>query len=225
MKVAIHQPEYWPIPRFLAKWAQADLLVILDTVQFDRGSLQHRCKLASTDGQLRWLTIPFHHNGSRVLRDLVPCDLEWAMRHWRTIREWYRYSDRLDTIEAFYRGLDRNPRPSIADYSESTMMIASDLAAVSTPTKRVTDLTPPDGHWGAKVDLVLNICRAVGATTYLSGRAGYEYLLPATEKFSQAGIAIEIQTYPQAAEVPGLSSLHIYLQHGPTRLRELVTRR
>lgn len=228
MRVAIHQPEYWPIPRLMAKWAQADLLVVLDVVQFDRSSLQHRCKLASPDGQLRWLTIPFHHNGPRVIRDIGPSDEHWAVRHWRTIREWYRYADpgRLDDVGGFYKGLDvAQTRLSIAHYAEYTMHMSRKWAGIETPVRRVSELTQPDGHWGTKADLVLNICRAVGATSYLSGRSGAEYLLHAESQFSQAGVALEIQTYPQSAEVPGMSALHFYLMSGAARLRDLVTRR
>lgn len=227
MKIAIHQPEYWPVPRLLAKWAQADLLVILDIVHFDRSSLQHRCKLASPDGQLRWLTIPFHHNGTRALHELLPVDMEWIARHWRTIREWYRYADadRLDRARTLYDRFNLWPaNTSIAEFSEQSMRDVARHANIDVPTRRASNLIPPDGHWGAKTDLILNICRAVGATTYLSGRSGAEYLLPAASYFHQAGIGIEIQTYPEAAEVPGLSSLHTYLQHGEARLRELVRR-
>ena len=46
---------------------------------------------------------------------------------------------------------------------------------------------------GEKADLVLGICRALGATRYLSGRSGASYLDAAA--FTLAGVAIDVQSF------------------------------
>jgi hypothetical protein len=116
----------------------------------------------------------------------------------------------------------RHRGASIAECAESSMIAMSQLARIDVPVQRLSSLTPPDGHWGGKADMVLSACRAVGADTYLSGLSGATYLEPHESKFARAGVKIEVQSYPVAVEVPGLSSLHTYLLHGEERLRELV---
>jgi hypothetical protein len=73
---------------------------------------------------------------------------------------------------------------------------------------------------GAKSDLVLNLCRAVGATTYLSGPLGRGYLDEAS--FAEAGIAVKYHDYtpPIYSQAfpgfeAGISTLDLLFNEGP----------
>jgi hypothetical protein len=60
---------------------------------------------------------------------------------------------------------------------------------------------------GRKDELVLNICRSIGATIYLSGPLGKQYLRE--ELFQEAGIRVAYHAYqhPAYSQVyPGLES-------------------
>lgn len=51
MKLAVHQPNYLPWPGYFSKIAQCDIFVILDTVQFPRGSsVANRNLIKTPDG-------------------------------------------------------------------------------------------------------------------------------------------------------------------------------
>src|SRR5688572_16072809 len=89
MKVAIHQPEYFPWLGFLDKARRADVLVFLDSVQFDRSSLQHRAKVAGANGVF-WLTIPFIHRHPQRIDELAFADPRWAVKHWKSLQAAYR---------------------------------------------------------------------------------------------------------------------------------------
>ena len=52
--IAIHQPEYFPWLGFLDKSRQVDAFVLLDNVQFDRSSLQHRAKVLGPNDPHRY---------------------------------------------------------------------------------------------------------------------------------------------------------------------------
>ena len=226
-RVAIHQPEYWPLPRLLAKWAAADLLVVLDIAQFDRSSLQHRARLRSRfDGAYRWLTIPFAHVGvPQQIRVLEPVDRGWALKHWSRLREWYRGADpaRLRAVEDWFLLLDAASGEAISTYALESMRILAALASIRTPYVLASALVPPPGGWGGKSDLVLNICRRVGARTYLSGVRGASYL--DWSAFERAGISIEVQAYRQSEGEAELSALHTYIEGGVPPLIDFVTRR
>ena len=232
MKVAIHQPEYWPLPRLLAKWAQADLLVFLDTVQFDRTSLQHRAALASPDGALRWLTIPFRHEPMVPrLRTLEAADDAWPRAHLHRLTDWYRHADpsRLQAVRDWFHAMQRAPEDhSVAQYAADTMLWCAHQIGLTVPTVWASALFPPHGGWRSKAELVLDICQAVGATTYLSGVSGAAYLERAGFQFQQAGVTVEVQSFPAAREHmrqgKELSSLHVYLTSGHEALHELVYR-
>ena len=73
---------------------------------------------------------------------------------------------------------------------------------------------------GSRSELLLAICRKVGATDYLSGVSGREYL--DRELFQRAGIRVRFQEfhhpiYRQCYEpfIPALSSVDLLFNHGP----------
>jgi hypothetical protein len=74
---------------------------------------------------------------------------------------------------------------------------------------------------GDKAELVLAICRELGATRYLSGRTGAGYL--DADAFGAAGIAIEVASYappdyprmrPLPGDARGLSALDAWFHLG-----------
>jgi hypothetical protein len=75
---------------------------------------------------------------------------------------------------------------------------------------------------GAKSELVLNLCKAVGASALIVGLGGSRAYLDRAA-FAEAGIALELQqfkhpTYPQrgpAPFTPGLSALDLLFNCGP----------
>src|SRR5690606_10105478 len=80
---------------------------------------------------------------------------------------------------------------------------------------------------GRKDELVLEICRELGATTYLSGTLGRDYL--SREQFRDAGIGLAFQEYPcQPYAQPhppfsgGLSALDMLFNLGGEATRRCV---
>jgi hypothetical protein len=219
----------------------ADLLVLLDIVNFDRESLQHRCRLAC-NGESRWLTIPYRHIGEpQRLRSLEPLDHTWPKAHLARIREWYRGADakRLQAIGDWYTThgpTSDESLESVAIYAWKSMTYLVDICGlIAPPIILASALHPPAKGWGQKSDLVLNLCAAVfggagalGRPTYLSGVTGSKYLDYAA--FERAGISIEVQAYAPPPHLPGrsqmeLSALHTYLTDGPDAVRTAVAAR
>src|SRR4051812_18014003 len=57
MRVTIHQPQFLPWLGYLDKIDQADLFIVLDTVQFKKNEWQNRNRIRTADGW-QWLTVP-----------------------------------------------------------------------------------------------------------------------------------------------------------------------
>jgi hypothetical protein len=213
--IAIHQPEYFPWLGFLHKARRADLLVLLDHVQFDRSSLQHRARVAGP-GPLLWLTIPFVHRFPQRLDEVTVADPRFATRHWKTLQAcygrapgWAQVAPRLEQL--FHQAPER-----LLDATLPSVTVLLEAFGVTTPTVRASALAAR----GDKAELVLAICRELGATRYLSGRTGATYL--DAERFRQAGIALEVVSYtppPYPRRAPledarGLSALDAWFHLG-----------
>jgi hypothetical protein len=220
MKVAIHQPEYWPIPRLLAKWRGADLLVLLDTADFDRESLQHRMKLQDAADQAQWVTIPYVHvGGPQQIRVLEAADPKWPEKHFQAISRYYRTRakpDALRRVAEWFAQRQMDP-VSVAEAAYDSMSFLGEVTHLGTPVVFASALVAPDGGWGTSGTRVLNICKTVKADVYLSGLSGAKLL--DTRAFERARIAIEIQAFPQeSGMLAGRSGLHDYLMEGPEYL-------
>ncbi|MCK5358156.1 MAG: WbqC family protein, partial [Elusimicrobiales bacterium] len=50
MKIAIHQIQYMPGPRFFNKMKKADLFILLDDVQYEKREFQNRNKIRTKEG-------------------------------------------------------------------------------------------------------------------------------------------------------------------------------
>lgn len=217
-RVAIHQPEYFPWPGFLDKVRSADVFVLLDNVQFDRASLQHRTKVAGANG-VHWLTIPFVHRFPQQIDEVAFVDDRWRTKHWKALVADYAraagWRDAAVVLQPFFA----RPYERVMDAAIASIELLFTAFSVTTPVLRASSLTAR----GEKGELVLAICRELGASTYLSGRTGATYL--DHHLFAGHGVAIEVQSYqprtyarlrPIAdADSRGLSALDVWAHLGP----------
>ncbi|MCG3204056.1 MAG: hypothetical protein KCHDKBKB_00759 [Elusimicrobia bacterium] len=205
MKISIHQPAYLPYLGFIEKMKNSDVYVFLDTVQFSKNSFDNRNKII-VDGKEKWLTIPIKQDLGQTYLKTKPVDMSWLDTHLKTIAYAYRdapnfeyYKNGLLTTYSYVRRL---PAPNLADICFEMLIFWKMVFDMKTRIVRSSqfDSFPKDLH---SSELLLEICKRLGATEYYSGKAGKDYL---DEKiFTDAGINVSYQTY----EPPHtLSALH-----------------
>ena len=92
------------------------------------------------------------------------------------------------------------------------------------PTVRSSELDVA----GSKGELIVNLCRAVGADEYLAGPSGRDYL--DLDAFAEQGIAVrffdyEHPAYDQGADpfVPCLSAINAWSRLAPAELPPLLS--
>ena len=216
-RVAIHQPEYFPWPGLLAKARNADIFVLLDNVQFDRASLQHRSKIAGANG-VHWLTIPFVHKFPQRIDEVAPVDDRWRVKHWKSLVADYARAPGWKSASAMLEPFFARSYERVVDAASASLELLFAAFAVTTRVVRASTLAAS----GEKGALVLAICQELGASTYLSGRTGATYL--DHETFAAHGVTIEVQKYSPAPyartrpladdEARGLSALDAWVHLG-----------
>jgi hypothetical protein len=192
MIVSINQPAYLPWLGYFHRIAISDLHIVLDHVQFEKNSFTNRNKVRTSQGST-WLTVPVRTSGrfgELRIDDLeISNDRRWSQKHWDTLRLNYAHAPHFATYQAFFARLYEKRwehlmplmceinRCLLAEFGIRTTIIASSEM----------------GATGYKDELVLNLCRAVGATTYLSGPLGKNYLRE--HLFAEAGIRVTYHDY------------------------------
>jgi hypothetical protein len=238
MIIAIHQPHYLPWLGYLHRMAQVDAFVLLDHVQFERGNYQNRTMIRM-NGEARWLTVPVVQNSQkeRILDKQVDNRLEgpkwWSAIHFATLRHSYREAAFLGTYAPRLKQLFETRFERLADLDQAGLDFLREAFGIRTPLVKSSALAVE----GARGDLILNICRALGADTLLVGFGGSRgYLDP--EAFARAGVKIAYHqfTHPEykqcgnatsgdATFVRGLSAVDMLFNCGPQSAELLLADR
>jgi hypothetical protein len=219
MIVSIMQPAYLPWLGYFDRIGRADLHVVLDHVQLEKRGFTRRNRVRTPEGW-SWLSVPVLTKGRsrEVGIDALEIadDSDWARKHRETIRRCYSGAAYFDEhFPALSAILDRrwerlvDLTGAIADWQLGTFGIGTPHVASSA-----------FGIASSKGELILDLCRAVGATTYLSGPFGRDYL--DEERFAGAGIAVAYHDYVHpvyeqrhAGFEPFMAAIDLLFEQGP----------
>ena len=218
MIVAIHQPNFLPWLGYFYKMARCDMFVLLDSVSFAKGSYTNRVKIKTAQGA-QWLTVPVQTKGNLgtpICEILTAKDVDWRGKICKTLETNYKacphyqpYGDQIcEIISSSGEGLsEMNIRliEYLARQLEITVLTCRSAALRAT---------------GKADELLVAICRELGATTYLSGSGGANYQDEQT--FQAAGLELTYanyihRRYRQAFGefVSGLSVVDLIFNCGP----------
>jgi len=190
MKVSIHQPEYLPWLGFFNKIYRSDVYVILDTAKFSHGDFHNRNRIKTKNGSL-WLTVPI--SGSKMLpidQTKINHSTNWRKKHWQSISQNYRRAPYFQNISTLLKNLYSSQKfEKLLDLNLTINNCLKDYLGLNTKTVLASSLNLS----GSQNDLLINICRQLGADTYLSGSGGKNYLDEI--KFTAAGIKVEYQNF------------------------------
>ncbi len=216
MIAAIHQPQFMPWLGYFDKMDQADCFILLDNVQYKKNEWQNRNRIKGSQGP-QWLTVPVQFQFPALITEVAINPSEpWRRKHLQGLKANYarapHWAEYEAAFEAFYAsewdGLAAVNRASVeflrgALDIETPLALASEMEVSNEPTQRLID-----------------ICKAVGADTYLAGVDGKSYM--DLDLFAAAQLEIAVQnyespTYPQlhGEFVSHLSALDLLLNCGP----------
>jgi hypothetical protein len=226
MIACVHQPNFIPWMGFFAKIAAADVYVVMDNVQFPRNTWVNRVRVGG-NGPAVWLTVPVRHASRLAIRiDEVEISWEsdWTRKHLATLEQRYARSPWLrQVLDALQAALERKQR-FLVDQNLDLIQRMLFLCDIDRQIIRGSQLAAG----GSASELIVAMCREIGASEYLAGQGAANYDDLAV--YARGGIAyrtanFEQPEYPQrggGAFVPGLSILDALLSVGPERTRELL---
>jgi len=191
MIITAHQPAYLPWLGYLHKIALSDIFILLDDVQFEKNSFANRNKVWSHNGDVM-LTVPLLMKGhvGKPLRAMEINNSEhWAKKHWKTIEQNYRKAPFFSHFAPWLETIYSQEWNTLVELTDVMLAFFMKELGISTRFVRQSEL----GIVSHKQDLVFDLCKETGATAYVSGKLGKNYL--DTQPFSDAGIKIYFQDY------------------------------
>lgn len=226
--VSIHQPNYIPWAGYFHKLARSDIFVFLDSVQYPRGQSITNRNLVKTANGVVYLTIPIRlrnaQQGKASYLVAEYADARWKRKHLRTVEHAYRRAPYFDEVYELFAG-ELEPERPFVDLTIGLILAIAGYLRIDTLTARLSELVAQPRH---KNELIVDICNAVQATSYLSGTFARVY--NDEEMLARHGIDLrydeyELPEYPQlwGTFVPNLSVLDMLFNCGPAS-RKLVLR-
>ena len=224
--VSIHQPNYFPYPGFFQKVFLSDIHVVLDKAQF-QFDITNRNKIITPDGSWIRISVPIKagHKFFEIRNVEINNDLPWAENNWNLIYKSYDTAPFFGLYKTFLNSIYRKKWENIFELNFHTLKKAFDWLEIKTEIVLESELNIT----GTSSERLLNICKKIGATKYLSGPGGKNYL---NEKiFAQNKIKVEYQKYNPIiytqknvkSFVSNLSILDLLFNMGPDS-KKLVTK-
>jgi len=179
------------------------------------------------NGAAHWLTVPVIQRSQkeRIADKAIDHSRDWAAAHYETLRRAYTSAGYFGAYGARLKRVYERRWERLVDLNAAMLEVLRDAFAISTPLAKSSELCVP----GAKSELVLNLCKAVGAHALLVGLGGSRAYLDRAA-FATAGIALEFQQFrhPVYAQrgnarfTAGLSGLDLLFNCGPDGRRLLL---
>ena len=196
--VIITQSNYIPWKGYFDALALADICILLDEVQYTRRDWRNRNRIKTTQG-VQWLTIPVQVKGKYDQRidETIVSDPHWAENHWQQIVHAYSKSAAFShygpAIQTLYQTI---PSTRLSEINRHFLLGLSKLLGFEPHLRWSTEFEKRN----SKTERLVDICKAVGATRYLTGPSAKGYL--DESQFTRYGIEVEYLDYSGYTEYP-----------------------
>ena len=187
--MAIHQPQFLPYPGFFHKLSLADAWVVMDDTQYDK-RYTNRNRILAPSGPV-WLSVPivksqkFAKNRDVCVNNSIP----WREEHWKKISYSYRNAKGFGLYGGYFEELYGRDHTRLLALDLETTRQVLDWLKVRVEVVLESEL----GVQAEGTRRLVEICKAMGADTYVSGPGGRGYM--EEPLFPSNGIRLEYQKY------------------------------
>jgi len=218
MIVACHQPSFLPWAGFFFKALLADALILLDDVQLARGfTWVNRNRLKGDQGEV-WLTVPVWKKG-RGLQKINEVEVfnerNWDHKHLQSIMQNYAHAPYLSDHLFFLQELYQHKWKKLVELNRRVLSYLQGALGIKKEYMLQSEL----GVQARGTELLVELCKSVGADAYLSSLVSRKHLDEAL--FEKNSVRIDYFSfvppiYPQlwGDFIPNLSALDLLLNCG-----------
>ncbi len=225
MIVAIHQPNYLPWLGYFYKIAHCDTFVFLDNVQYSKGGFANRNRIKTPQGE-SWLTVDVltKNRQGQLIKDVeINNNAAWGSNHRKSLVQNYSCAPYFGKYSPYFSAVFRAKWEKLADMSIALAAITCRILGIN---KVKFVLASELGTTGESTQLLLNICQAVGADTYLSGPSGREYMDESLFTANGIGLTYTDFKHPVYAQlygdfIPDMSIVDLLFNEGEKSLEIL----
>jgi hypothetical protein len=225
MILTAHQPVYLPWLGLFHKIAISDSYCFFDIVQYQRKDYNNRNKIKTNNGPI-WLSVPVKSSGrlNSKINDIEIINNGWNKKHIRSIEINYSKAKYFEKYIVGIKEILLNDYKYLSDLNYDILKHGLYALNIDTKVIKASDYN----FYGAKSDLVLDMCKKLSADTYIFGKQGKDYA--DVDSFLERSITPIFQDYhhPVYAQlhgdfIPNMSFLDLIFNHGPDSYNILMS--
>lgn len=165
------------------------MFIILDDVQYDK-RFTNRNKIMASNGWT-WMTVPINKDHKFLSNSQVEInnDMPWRDEHWKKIYHSYANTKYFKKYENFFKSVYEKHWHSLFELNFETLKQVVDLLGMKVEVVKSSELNAA----GTSTEKLVNLCKASGADTYVSGIGGRNYM--DENLFAKNNIKLEYQNY------------------------------
>ena len=219
MILSAYQPYFAPFPGFFEKALRSDVFVLLDTVQFPRGTSWLTRNRFKNDQGVLWVTVPVWRKGlglQRINEVKICREGRWARKHLESLKTAYKRAPFFEEHLPFLERLFGEGYEHLVDLNVTVVRYLLKCLKIPARIHLQSDL----GMDLNEPELPVRLCRVTGADRFLVQNTARKFVN--TETFRKAGIRVEffrphVPVYPQlwGAFATNLSVLDLVFNCGP----------
>jgi len=218
MIISTNQPYFCPYPGFFFYAHFSDVFVLLDDVQFPRGTTwMSRNRFKNDQGTL-WMTIPVKKKGlglQKINAVRIYHEDRWARKHLASLKNAYvnapYFTDHFNFIDTLFLSAFEK----LIDLNLEIIRYLIQILDINTKIILLSEL----GIQSRGNQLLIEVCRTLGASRYLAQSPAQKYL--DQDLFQTAGIELEFfkppsLIYPQlwGNFIPNLAAFDLVFNCG-----------
>ena len=224
--VSLHQPNFIPWTKLMAKIVASDVYVAYDSVQFTRTEYHNRQRLRARQSPVL-LSVPVQRAKSRqILRDVdLDQATDWRGYHLRIIAQEYRRAPFFEEVFPLMAGVYGAGHQKLVDFNLDLLGVFCQYLGTTTHIVRASTLP----HSGDNTDRLIGLTYAVGGQVHLTSTWNTERQYINWERVADAGLKIATQefshpTYTQCFQPfePNLGVLDLLFAQGRSALATIV---
>ncbi len=205
MTVSILQSNYIPWKGYFDIIAKSDVFVIYDEVQFTKNDWRNRNLIKTQEG-LQWLSIPVRQQNlnQKIFETNISFN-NWSKKHKSTIQTNYGKSTYFKDFKDVIFEVYDTPLTNLSEINRLFIEKICEICEIKTKIIDSRELKLE----GDKVGRLMDACKKLNATKYISGPAAKNYMNEAL--FSENNIELEWMDYNNYKEY---NQLYPPFEHG-----------
>jgi len=190
--VCLHQPNFIPWTKLMAKISASDVYVVYDTVQFTRTEYHNRQRIRARNGPML-LSVPVYSARHRQrLCDvrLVQND-DWRGYHLRILKQEYGRSPFFGEVFPLVAQVYQRPHRMLVDFNIDLVATLCEYLECRTKIVKATDLS----HDGDNTDRLIQLTIAVGGDEHITSTWGTDRKYIEWGRVADAGLKVRTHEF------------------------------